>query len=560
MGITKGKITDIHMFDRILTKDEMKGMTLCPGNKLMGNIINSTTPYSLHGPYVQEIDIHEEEICPIRNFSAIFFHSWTWDTWTSQEICKKIGMEVAFVANEKDKENILFYFQNIFGYFSWIQTMLIKRDDGSWVEMNTNETTILEWAENNPAKAEYGRMHVQEGIKEILIEGSGTNMWMPTLCTIDVQKAYQQDSSIKDNYPYRLFVKILGLCSSSFYDSRYVFVTGNNDEYVYVSKEGSELRFIEDGNWRLSSETYVKAGKKEYPIYSAKIAASRWSMALGKFDVSFENDLCTKGKENKMVTITISACSDSEFTCFDGNCVSMDHRCDRIVDCPDNSDEKGCRITKIDKTTYIQEYPPITADDERSPIKIPINISVDILNILDIDEVAGIFKVSFELHSTWFDPRLTYVNLKNNTDLNTLTEQEKLDVWSPIIVFGNTASQHKVVIDRDVIARINRLGDYEASSRHESIKTYYFTGADNPITFSRIYDIEFRCSYDMAWYPFDLQRCELIFKPFGNSGEYVRFVNQVINYYEKMDLSKYYIKQWKFYAVKTNTGTGVEGF
>ena len=61
-------------------------------------------------------------------------------------------------------------------------------------------------------------------------------------------------------------------------------------------------------------------------------------------------------------------------------------------------------------------------------IKIPVNISVDILKIIDIDEVAGIFKVSFELHSSWFDPRLTYVNLKNNTDLNTLTEQEKVEI------------------------------------------------------------------------------------------------------------------------------------
>ena len=103
------------------------------------------------------------------------------------------------------------------------------------------------------------------------------------------------------------------------------------------------------------------------------------------------------------------------------------------------------------------------------------------------------------------------------------------------------------------------MGEYHKSSRHEAIKSYYFTGADNPITFSRIYNIEFRCSYDMAWYPFDLQRCELIFKPFGNSGEYVRFVTQDINYYEKMDLSKYYIKQWKFYTVQLNTGTGVEG-
>ena len=156
-GRSHGKITDLQMFDRLLTKEEMIGMTTCFGDKLTGNIINSTTPYSLLGSYVEEIDIHEEEICPVRNFSAIFFPQWHWSTWTAQEICKKIGMEVAFVANEEDKENILFYFQHIYGgYNTWVQTLLIKRDDGSWVNMNTNETSILLWGENHPIPASYG--------------------------------------------------------------------------------------------------------------------------------------------------------------------------------------------------------------------------------------------------------------------------------------------------------------------------------------------------------------------------------------------------------------------
>ena len=37
------------------------------------------------------------------------------------------------------------------------------------------------------------------------------------------------------------------------------------------------------------------------------------------------------------------------------------------------------------------------------------------------------------------------------------TEQEKQEVWSPNIVFGNTESQEKVVIDRDVIAKIKQF-------------------------------------------------------------------------------------------------------
>ena len=66
---------------------------------------------------------------------------------------------------------------------------------------------------------------------------------------------------------------------------------------------------------------------------------------------------------------------------------------------------------------------------------IPVNISIDIMKILDIDEVEGVFEVSFQLHSTWVDERLIYTNLKNNSNLNSLTENEKQSIWTPDIVF-----------------------------------------------------------------------------------------------------------------------------
>ena len=47
-------------------------------------------------------------------------------------------MEVEFVANEDDKDKILFYFLNIVpGYNTWMQTLLHKREDGSWVNMHS---------------------------------------------------------------------------------------------------------------------------------------------------------------------------------------------------------------------------------------------------------------------------------------------------------------------------------------------------------------------------------------------------------------------------------------
>ena len=41
-------------------------------------------------------------------------------------------------------------------------------------------------------------------------------------------------------------------------------------------------------------------------------------------------------------------CSDSEFTCNDGSCISLAHRCNILRDCKDNSDELRCDLVRID--------------------------------------------------------------------------------------------------------------------------------------------------------------------------------------------------------------------
>ena len=41
---------------------------------------------------------------------------------------------------------------------------------------------------------------------------------------------------------------------------------------------------------------------------------------------------------------SLSFCSDEEFTCSDGHCVSMARRCDGKTDCKDRSDEKQCSL------------------------------------------------------------------------------------------------------------------------------------------------------------------------------------------------------------------------
>ena len=72
-----GQITDVQVFDRLLTADEMIGMTTCSGEKLSGNIINTNDhPFTLYGEQVKQVQVNVEMICPLRRFSAVCCTPW----------------------------------------------------------------------------------------------------------------------------------------------------------------------------------------------------------------------------------------------------------------------------------------------------------------------------------------------------------------------------------------------------------------------------------------------------------------------------------------------------
>ena len=201
----------------------------------------------------------------------------------------------------------------------------------------------------------------------------------------------------------------------------------------------------------------------------------------------FEEDVGCSKDDNITVSIVMTTCTDDEFTCENGFCVSMADRCNKIIDCPkDSSDEDNCHMINLDRT-YKKEFAPARIDENKNIIKTTIVVSVDLVTILKIDEVDSNFSCQLKLQLIWFDQRLTYNNLKKDSNYNALSEEERNMVWTPQIIFSNTEKMDGLKNDERAHATILDNGNFLIASDDSLDNTFLYKGSENPITLTRAY-------------------------------------------------------------------------
>jgi len=125
---------------------------------------------------------------------------------------------------------------------------------------------------------------------------------------------------------------------------------------------------------------------------------------------------------------------------------------------------------------------------------------------LDISEASSFVELALQLTLSWVDPCIFFYNLKDQINLNVLTQEEKSRVWTPVLIFENTRDKSSTIEDEKRKGFVKKMGTSKYAEVDESnVNKEIFECAENDIIMKRIYNMQFLCDFKLGMYPFDKQ-------------------------------------------------------
>ena len=264
-------------------------------------------------------------------------------------------------------------------------------------------------------------------------------------------------------------------------------------------------------------------------------------------------DTCTGVDESPKLHLLFSFCNETQFSCSDGSCISLDKRCDLFPDCEDKSDEVDCKVLSTAADTYKGYEVNFPTLPERGH-QLKLVLSVNVIQIVDIKDLDLRFVAKLNIAIEWFDGQVKWINIKERARRNFLNSNEKGKIWLPKMNFGNSENIEPFVADKSAVIYVKKRTNGTSRLYPGEIKrAMYYEGDENPLTYQRSFQEAFFCNYDYRWFPFDTQHCQFIFETFNSLVHSVNLVPNYANYTGQKSLLVFNVESVSFENISQET-------
>ena len=437
----------------------------------------------LHGQArIETVD--QKTTCRGKSYTNLFYTRF--EDWEAcMRHCEKLGSRVASVSNMRDwlklqkslKEDLYDKGQNTMSLWLPISD---QRRESEWRDFYTEnliQNYTHPWIGSGPiGGSQQNCAYLRD--ENRWSDTSCSNPNIACMCTQDPEI----DLQLKGSLPNMMIDRNYKLTSDDQEKRKIRFQGLTQTSITYDNKAELWIGNMADSNITITS------------------SASHASFILGKQNWTSKGH---KQGDNFVTELKMSGCQKGEFTCNSGKCITMEERCNQKFDCRDESDERNCRVLVLNDG-YNKRLPPKNTGDS-----VDVNVSMDILRLVDIDENDYSIKIQFEITLVWKEIRATYHNLKIEDSLNALEETDIEQLWLPKVVYENTDQKETTRLgyftEWETIVIVKREGNSTLSGLDAIDETEIFNGDNNSLIMSQTYTHAFYCAYKLSAYPFDTQ-------------------------------------------------------
>jgi hypothetical protein len=327
---------------------------------------------------------------------------------------------------------------------------------------------------------------------------------------------------------------VKGLCYESDVDWNYYMALDNKNRLAYFDgyKDTAISPLKDNGGWEISS-------KHEKEInFNAKIISKKFStiIPVGRYNW-YINDARCKYDQRKS-ELTLSKCKfGTQFTCDSGHCVDLNHRCDGVVDCSDESDEEDCYLINT-PPSYRKDDPPKPMTNANAS---HLQTSVEVINIDFISTIDMTVGITVGIRIKWLDGRLDYFNPFPNK-ANVIPTDTLHRIWLPsryLIIENAVLGQIEYDNNKRVILHPNVSQNIKIELPREN---RVFNGSTSFLEVFQRMKLKYNCLFDVYKFPFDEQECNLVFTLEQSKINKVDFVmDKLVTYYGSSTVDQFRI-------------------
>ncbi|KAK3867319.1 hypothetical protein Pcinc_027213 [Petrolisthes cinctipes] len=510
-----GEITHLNFWSSVLSNNTINRVARCKDRQEGDALGWSQQVWDIKGEVEWQVR-KTVDVCNRRSRQVTFFP----DRFSLQEgrhLCKVVGGRMQVPLNTL--ENTQLYDVSVGrakhcsggqgSSFMWLGAT-DQRKERQWEYLDTGEAITWEstWRGSGPngGKAENCL---------VMLTGSFPARWSDIACL----DSYEFCIPCEFTSLSTLYLKGPALCPNSPFNRKYVLGPEEGGRPTLQGFYHSDIYWDTDNHtWTLHSHkvpgatvTWKPPEEGMYP-FGTRI----WKLA-GK--------VCRLAPGTP-VKLTLSVCSEGQFTCLDGSCIPLIRRCDLRIDCQDQSDEVDCTLVQLSHG-YSNTIPPPSATLGK-PLRV-----IFYINIISFPSIVTqdlLFRTTVALSLRWKDIRLSYLNLKDDTTLNLLNGVTVDSVWTPRVFFSNARGNVFTNLEQGSRVEVVRGGQPTPAPPHLTHEVNIFSGRQSSLEMSQLYTLTYNCDFDLAMFPFDAQTCGLDFTLVSAAGTYMELIPGASNY------------------------------